>query len=232
MNAVASWFLLFMFYSFAGWLLEVILGMLEHKKVVNRGFLIGPICPIYGTGAIILSLLLHTNNSIPLIIIVSLVGGALLEYGASWLMEKIFRVRWWDYSNKPGNINGRICLESVIAFGIFGVLIVKVTTPFFLWTISLLPEMWLYVIAGLLVAWMVFDIILSLWLILGVRVTVGTVQKDATEEISERVQQILMNKGKLNRRLIKAFPNQIPSQKTKQSSHHKTKTGKKSPNRV
>lgn len=214
LKEVAVWFLLFMFYSFAGWLIEVIVSFFSHKKFINRGFLIGPICPIYGTGAILLSAVLNRAESPLAIFCVAFVGGALLEYGASYFMEKLFHVRWWDYSEKPVNLNGRICLSSIFSFGVAGIFIVEVMTPFLRQLFAGLPSSFILATAVALAVWLIFDFMLSLWLILGVRVTVGTVARDATDEISTRVQEVLMNKGRLNRRLVKAFPNQAPSKKT------------------
>ncbi len=218
---IAIWFLIFMVYSFGGWLIEVIVSLIDRKKFVNRGFLIGPICPIYGTGAIILSLILNRTESIIAIFCVSLVGGAVLEYCASFIMEKLFRVRWWDYAEKSVNINGRICMSSVLSFGLAGIFIVEFITPFLYSLFSNTYTPLMLTGAAILSAWMFCDVLLSLWLILGVRVTVGTVQRDATDEISTRVQEILMNKGKLNRRLVKAFPNQSPSKKTPRKTRKK-----------
>ncbi len=218
---IAIWFLIFMVYSFGGWLIEVIVSLIDRKKFVNRGFLIGPICPIYGTGAVILSLILNRTESIIAIFCVSLVGGAVLEYCASFIMEKLFRVRWWDYAEKSVNINGRICMSSVLSFGLAGIFIVEFITPFLYSLFSNTYTPLMLTGAAILSAWMFCDVLLSLWLILGVRVTVGTVQRDATDEISTRVQEILMNKGKLNRRLVKAFPNQSPSKKTPRKTRKK-----------
>lgn len=224
MEKVATWFAIFIFYSFAGWLIEVLISFIQKRKIINRGFLVGPICPIYGTGSLLLSLVVNSTESPLVIFCVAVVASAILEYVVSYLMEKIFRVRWWDYADQPFNLNGRICVSAALSFGVIGVLMLKVITPALLGMIGSLPVAVLYIIAGLLAAWLVFDILLSLWLIFGVRVTVGTVQRDATDEISERVQEILMNKGKLNRRLVKAFPNQTPAKKkprTKKSTPKK-----------
>ncbi len=224
MEKVATWFAIFIFYSFAGWLIEVLISFIQKRKIINRGFLVGPICPIYGTGALLLPFIVSSVETPLVIFCVAVVGSAILEYVVSYLMEKIFRVRWWDYTDQPFNLNGRICVSAALSFGVIGVLMLKVITPALLGMIGSLPVAVLYIIAGLLAAWLVFDILLSLWLIFGVRVTVGTVQRDATDEISERVQEILMNKGKLNRRLVKAFPNQTPAKKkprTKKSTPKK-----------
>ena len=224
MEKVATWFAIFIFYSFAGWLIEVLISFIQKRKIINRGFLVGPICPIYGTGALLLPFIVSSVETPLVIFCVAVVGSAILEYVVSYLMEKIFRVRWWDYTDQPFNLNGRICIGAALSFGVIGVLMLKVITPALLGMFGSLPVAVLYIVAGLLAAWLVFDILLSLWLIFGVRVTVGTVQRDATDEISERVQEILMNKGKLNRRLVKAFPNQTPAKKkprTKKSTPKK-----------
>jgi len=238
MEKVATWFLIFMFYSFAGWLMEVCVGILQRHKVVNRGFLVGPICPIYGSGALILSFVLREPENPFVIFCVAVVGSAILEYVVSYMMEKLFRVRWWDYTNRAFNLNGRICLESVVSFGVIGVLILKFINPWLLSIIGGLPTSFMIALAIILFVWVIFDIALSLWLIVGVRVTVGTMQADATEEISQHVQEILSGtnnsqskknnklKGKLNRRLEKAFPNQTPSQKKPRTKSKSTKKSK------
>lgn len=221
METLALWFLIFITYSFGGWLMEVIISILERRKLVNRGFLVGPICPIYGAGAVILALVLNQNDSILEIFCVSFLGAAVLEYITSYTMEKLFRVRWWDYSQKPMNLNGRICLEGLVGFSIIGILSIKIFTPALQSLYMSLPTVVLYACSITILVALIADIALSLWLILGVRVTVGTVQKDATAEISERVHEILTDKGKLNRRLVKAFPNQKPSDKPPRQSRQK-----------
>lgn len=105
-----SYCILFFIYSLIGWLMEVLLTLYNEHKFVNRGFLLGPCCPIYGFGCIILYLLLkpYTNNVIVLFIL-TLFTCSVIEYITSYFMEKIFHLRWWDYSNLKYNLNGRIC---------------------------------------------------------------------------------------------------------------------------
>ena len=103
--------------------MEVTLTLITDKKFVNRGFLLGPCCPIYGCGCILLNLLLHNyTNNILVLFILTMFTCSLLEYITSFLMEKIFKLRWWDYSQMKFNINGRICLETMTPFSILGVL--------------------------------------------------------------------------------------------------------------
>lgn len=210
-EVLARWFLVFIFYSIAGWVMEVIVSFLQHHKFINRGFLVGPLCPIYGTGAVLLSILMRDATNTVAIFCVWFVGGSIIEYTASYVMEKLFRVRWWDYTKNGFDLNGRVCLMSATTFGVGGVLILKFINPVLFGLIGSLPQELVLGMAVMLAILLAADIALSLWLILGVRVTVGAVKRDATEEISERVRDILSDKGKLNRRLIKAFPNQKPS---------------------
>jgi len=220
MEKLATIFLIFMTYAFGGWVMEVISSLLQRRKLVNRGFLIGPICPIYGVGALLLTLVVSSDESPLVIFCVAVVGSAILEYSVSYLMEKLFRVRWWDYTDRAFNLNGRICAESVLIFGMIGVLALKIINPTLLAFYGSMPQFLMLILVAVLAVCLALDIALSLWLMLGVRVAVGTVQRDATDEIAARVHEILTNKGKLNRRLVKAFPNQAP---TKPTARPKTK---------
>ena len=130
---IAQYFLLFMIYSVAGWILEVTCKLIEYKRFINRGFLIGPYCPIYGWGAIFITILLHryTDDWIALFFM-SVITCGILEYLTSYVMEKLFHARWWDYSRRKYNINGRVCLETLIPFGILGLAVMYVTNPLIL----------------------------------------------------------------------------------------------------
>ena len=125
-------FLLFLMYSFTGWAIEVIGKLIEKGKFVNRGFLVGPYCPIYGVGCLSMILLLNRYINDPFtLFIMSILLFSFLEYFTSYFMEKIFKIRWWDYSRRKFNINGRICLETMIPFGLGGMLIMYIVNPFF-----------------------------------------------------------------------------------------------------
>ena len=131
-----TYFLLFIIYSIIGWILEIIFAFINLKKFVNRGFLIGPYCPIYGAGCLLLTILLskYAEDTIVLFAL-SIIICSILEYLTSWIMEKIFKLRWWDYSDMKFNINGRICLETMIPFGIIGSRVFYL--PQFVWQIVL-----------------------------------------------------------------------------------------------
>ena len=132
-----SWqiiFLLFISFSFIGWVSEVTyVGFFSTHKFINRGFLHGPICPIYGVGGIlILSLPQIILKSWILLFFSSMFLCTIVEYFASWILEKIFHMKWWDYSKYRFNIHGRVCLLNSLLFGVLSSLIVYFVEPFIL----------------------------------------------------------------------------------------------------
>ena len=124
---VWDWLMFFYIYSFIGWVWESGYASVGQKRFVNRGFLHGPIIPIYGFGAIgILICTMGVRENTALIFIFGMIGATALEYATGWTMEKIFHVKYWDYSNLKYNLNGYICLPASIAWGFFSVILVKV----------------------------------------------------------------------------------------------------------
>lgn len=210
MGDIYTTILLFLIYSFMGWSIEVILKFIENKRFINRGFLIGPICPIYGWGALFIHIFLTKYEDKPLTLFcMAVLICSILEYSTSYLMEKFFHTRWWDYTDKKFNINGRVCLETMIPFGLLSMLAIYILTPFYISIINLLPEISIKLIAIILAVVFITDSIVSTNIIFSFKDTIKTLEKDATEEISKKVKNIFQTKGILNRRLIKAFPNAI-----------------------
>lgn len=157
MPLTAEWmFLWFLCYSFVGWVYESALVSAQERCWVNRGFLNGPLCPIYGVGAVLAAVLLTPLKTHPLLIFaISALGASALEYATSWAMERLFHARWWDYSNFRFNLNGRICLLGAAVFGVAGVLIVEIVHPWVaMFTHALpLPALhWLCFIAFVLIS--------------------------------------------------------------------------------
>ncbi|SDB34134.1 putative ABC transporter permease [Butyrivibrio sp. INlla16] len=133
---IAKYFVEFLFYSFLGWVWESIYCTAKEKKWADRGFLFGPVCPIYGSCVVATSVVFSyfkvlSSPDFPIwgIFIICMLGSAVAEFATSWVLEKRFHARWWDYSTMPLNIQGRICVPVSIAFGIAGVLIVKFLIP-------------------------------------------------------------------------------------------------------
>ena len=124
-------FLWLMIYSFFGWVYESILCSITSGSLVNRGFLNGPVCPVYGFGALVVILAFWREPDIRVwnLFFSSMVLTCTLEYLTSWALEMLFHARWWDYSQYRFNINGRVCLLGAVAFGAFSVLLIKVVHP-------------------------------------------------------------------------------------------------------
>ena len=119
-----------MIYSIIGWVYESTICSIGHRKLINRGFLNGPYCPIYGTGAVLVLLVLGRIQNPVLLFFAGALVTCSLEYLTSWLMEKLFHARWWDYSKRKFNIGGRVCLIGAVVFGAFSVVLVLVLHPF------------------------------------------------------------------------------------------------------
>lgn len=203
-----TYFLLYFIYSIIGWFLEVGLAFYEHKKFVNRGFLIGPYCPIYGVGCLLLTILLSKYINEPGVIFAfSIFICATLEYLTSYLMEKIFKLRWWDYSNMKFNINGRICLETLIPFGIIGVLVVKYISPFLINTVNSINFNVLVIINIIILSILITDILISFNVVFNLKNVTRNLNKDSTEEIKKAIYKFIHNNIFMYNRIVKAFPN-------------------------
>lgn len=201
-------FLLFITYSFIGWCMEVGCKLVELKKFINRGFLIGPYCPIYGWGCILIIILLNKYTNDPLVLfIMAIVICSILEYFTSYFMEKLFKARWWDYSRRKFNINGRICLETMIPFGLLGCLIMYFVNPFFVSIYSKIPSNILIIISSVLFTIFLTDNIISYTIMFKMKIPKIKISKDNTEEITEYVRSILAKRSFLYKRLMKAYPN-------------------------
>lgn len=123
-------FLSFLIYSFLGWVCETIYCSICSGKFVNRGFLNGPFCPIYGFGALsVIQLLNPVRNNILLVFLLGLFVTSVLEYCTGYLMEALFHTKWWDYSTYPFNLHGRVCLRNSLMFGGLSVFAVSFLNP-------------------------------------------------------------------------------------------------------
>ena len=201
-------FLLFFIYSFLGYIVESISVSLMEKKVVwNRGFLVGPYVPIFGTGAMTMILTLQKyKDDIVALFIMSMVVCLTIEYLCSLVAEKIFKLRWWNYSDKLFNINGRICLQNGILFGIGGVLIVKYVNTWIENLILLLPNSLMVTLSIILTIIFVSDTILSLHTVIKFNSSFKRYSADNTQEVKKKILEELQRNLLLNR-LVKAFPN-------------------------
>ena len=167
MKTIETWFLWLMIYSIIGWIYESTICSIGQRKLINRGFLNGPYCPIYGTGAVLVLLVLGRIQNPVLLFFAGAVLTCSLEYLTSWLMEKLFHARWWDYSKRKFNIGGRVCLIGAVVFGAFSVVLILVLHP---WVKSLtdrLTDTALTWICAILLVGIVSDLIVTVKGLLG-----------------------------------------------------------------
>lgn len=203
-----TYFLLFVLYSFLGWCMEVAITTCKDKKIVNRGFLMGPYCPIYGCGCLLLITLLDDYVNEPFALFaMAIIICSLLEYFTSWLMEVIFKMRWWDYSQNKFNINGRICLETMVPFGIIGVLVVRYINPVFVNLINKLPSIVINLSTVILACVIVIDYIVSSNVLFNMKGFSKEIRKDSTEDIKKQMKKKITHNKILYNRLMNAFPN-------------------------
>ncbi len=134
-------YICFFIYSIIGWIWESFLcSSVELKKLVNRGFFLGPYCPIYGLGATLSYLLLRDIGSATLIFILASIVSCTIEYIIGYILEKMFKDRWWNYDNYPFQLHGRVCLYGLVIFGLANVVIVKFSTPFLMFSLSVIKD--------------------------------------------------------------------------------------------
>lgn len=203
-----KYFLYFIIYSFIGWLMEVVLKSKDEHKFVNRGFLIGPICPIYGFGVLLIILLVGNSKSDLLAVFLkSILVCSVLEYFTSYFMEKLFHARWWDYSKNKYNINGRICLETMLPFGILSTLVIYVVHPLVIKFVALFSNTLLIILTILFGILFIVDNIVSFNVMFNIKKEFHKIKKDNTDYIKEKVSKWLEENTYLYKRIRYAFPN-------------------------
>lgn len=217
-------------YSFLGWAYESILCSITGKKVVNRGFLNGPICPVYGCGAVVVIFCLSPLKSPIAIFVAGMILTCTVEYITSWLLEKIFHARWWDYSRYKFNINGRICLLGAIVFGTFSLLLLTWIHPYIESVTLKIPEPLLIGIVSIFMCIGIGDCIVTVTHILRLNGKLSEIQvamnafvqesysramdlKETLHEnfegskfYNERIRELVENANAQEKRLLSAFP--------------------------
>ena len=209
MKNITIIFLSFLFFSIIGWITETIYVSFKQGKFVNRGFLIGPCCPIYGVSAMSMLFILEKyKDDIIILFIMGVIIASFIEYITSLILEKIFRIRWWDYSNHLLNIDGRVCLLNSLLFGICCILLFYILNPFIIKVLNLIPNNLINKIFFILISIFLIDIIISFITIYKVKKEISlNPKKDYTEEVSLKVKTKLNKESKLFRRITNAFPN-------------------------
>lgn len=230
---LAYYFLLFILYSFGGWIVECIWTYFMKRKLENRGFLFGPICPIYGVGSLICVLLVGPLRlSWPLEFLLMIVLCDIIEYITSVVLERIYHVRWWDYTTASVlHLNGRISLETSIGFGVGGIFILHLIQPFFSRLLAPLNHLSLLAISGLLLIIFVADILLSLIAISNIKGVFKGGTVDLTAEIKRFSINYYKKASRLSRRLAHTAMHHVGNAqkeaKKRVSQTFKSKTTKK-----
>ena len=132
--------LYFIIYSFLGWCLESVYKTIIFKKVTNSGFLYGPFCPMYGIAAVLMIVLGSFSSNIFVIFIISFLWFSVWEYIVAVILEKLFKTKYWDYSDLKFNIHGRVCLKNSIYWGVLGVILIFVLQPQIEKIVSQIPD--------------------------------------------------------------------------------------------
>ncbi len=202
--------LLFFAYAFLCWCIEVTLKYFQFHRFINRGFLTGPWLPIYGSGAALITVVIKglspLESSVGTTFLVSFLLCGLLEYMTSYVLEKRFHARWWDYSQKPMNLHGRIWIGNLVLFGLGGVLIVELINPLLLRLSELMSFTLREVLAFSLSAVFIADYVISHFVLKLVKTGVEHSEADDTEAISKEVRLLLSDRSVFHRRFAEAYP--------------------------
>ena len=212
MANVGLWQLLWLFfiYSFLGWVTEVFLKYLQYHRFINRGFLIWPYCPIYGAGAVLITvgrgMLSSFERSWAMSFLIAFVLCGLLEYATSYILEKYFHARWWDYTQKPMNLHGRVWIGNLILFGLGGVAIAEILNPRFLAMASRFEPIFFSALLTAVSILFLADVLMSYFIMNLLKRGVEESRSDKSEEIAAEVRYLLENRSVFHKRIMDAYP--------------------------
>ncbi|MBR3273537.1 MAG: putative ABC transporter permease [Clostridia bacterium] len=213
MEPIVNLVLLFFVYAIAGWCMEVILKYRQFHRFINRGFLTGPWLPIYGFGTVLITLgvnaIAGVEHSVGTTFLISFFLCGTVEYVASWIMEKRFHARWWDYSQKPMNLNGRVWIGNLILFGLAGVGIEYVANPLLFKLFDRISLRARAIIACALLVVIAADYVVTHFVLKLVKTGVETSEADNTEQISKEVRLLLSDRNYFYSRFADAYPEVI-----------------------
>ena len=198
--------LLFFAYAFLGWCIEVTLKYFQFHRFINRGFLTGPWLPIYGSGAALITVVIKGLAPLEFSVGTTFAVSFLL---CGFLEEKRFHARWWDYSQKPMNLHGRVWIGNLILFGLGGVVIVDLINPLLLRLSEHMSFPLREIIALSLSVVFVADYVMSHFVLKLVKTSVELSEADDTEAISKEVRLLLSDRSVFHRRFAEAYPEVI-----------------------
>lgn len=204
---IQKYFLFFFTVSVLGWCMEVCVQLYNRHRFINRGFLIGPYCPIYGFGSVLVAVLLsRLSGHVVAVFFLSMLVCGTLEYLTSYVMEKLFHARWWDYSKKPLNLGGRVCAGTLIPFGVLSLLTLYGLKPLFFGLYDQLSQGALHALCIGLLALLLTDTVISATVLGKIRQSAALTGGDDTETLTRAVRARLSEGNALIRRALLAFP--------------------------
>ena len=191
-------------FSVLGWIWESIYCTIKERKWQNRGFLYGPLCPIYGFGSII-ALLVYDLISLGIVhqlswwmtLIVGFFLSMILEYPTSYILEKLFHARWWDYSDLPLNINGRTCVITSLGFGIGAIIIMNYLIPAYEQALVIIPASIIAISCVIFVAIHSSDITLTVSHLTNFQKNIDEMEEIFQSKMTETVDKIFERRSKL-----------------------------------
>lgn len=190
LQTICQWFLYFSIYSVLGWVCETVYCSIIQRKFVNRGFLNGPVCPVYGVGAVLVIYLLQpVAGNVPALFLTGMLVTTVLEYLTSVLLEKLFHMKWWDYSHFKLQINGRVCLLNSLMFGALSVFVMLALHPRVQKLVDLIPAAVLPWISLGIAAVFIADTVLTVRSILILKGKLEEVRR-ALADIKEKSEQV------------------------------------------
>lgn len=246
MNYIIEFFWFFIIYAFLGWCLEIIYHVVKVGNFSNRGFLNGPICPIYGFGMLTLIYFLEPiKDNIFILFIGTVILTTFLEFITGFVLEKVFNNKWWDYSDMPFNIKGYICVAFSLLWGLAGVFMISIIHKPISIIVQLLNNVIGNTILIILIIYLAIDFLITVLGIIKIKKNLyileliasrlreysddigGSLYKGTNiaikkkeiiihklseknftvEELKERYEKIIKEKGFVHRRIEKAFPN-------------------------
>lgn len=202
---------LFFIYALIGWCAEVAVAAYKKHKFINRGFINGPLCPVYGTGAVAFAVFLpELKHNFLFLFLGGTILASFIEYMTGKIMELIFHRKWWDYSSERFQLDGYICLKTSVIWGFCSIVMIWLLNPLIYWIIRLIPE-WM----GVIVLWsisglFILDSIGSTLAISGLKKKAGRINllTDELHKTSKFLENALT--VRIQNRLVKAFPNIEP----------------------
>ena len=218
MYELSMLFLYFIIYAFLGWCAEVAVTAVKQRRFVNRGVMNGPIVPLYGLMATLAGVFLEPEeNNLLVFVLGAVVLCTAVEVVAGVILERQFGRRWWDYSDRPMNLKGYICLESSLIKGVLVALAVRFLTPVLHWGLSFLPAIALQILALVLAIVLAVDALVMVYGVHAVRrrwkmsEPIAEYLQQASETIGDGLTTRALGwyQGYQKRHLAKAFPNLI-----------------------